>query len=210
MADATGGSQGFAQLVCLLGNFVDDEPSAEMLSSLEQVLAWLGGRYSIDTSTGATTSFLSRGSNRWPVGENVTVRTISGHRDVSQTACPGDRMYRRLEAEVPVAVARLRGASAVPTSAPSTATESTTTAVASISSTTLAPPALERGSSAAAGAPTSVAGTASSSSARPAAGDGGGPDRRLFGAGALVAGGLAAGAIAIRRRGGSKAEETPT
>ena len=59
VADATGGSQGFAQLICLLGDFTSQLPTAAAQDSLVKVLAWLAGRYSIDISAGATTSFIS-------------------------------------------------------------------------------------------------------------------------------------------------------
>ena len=107
MADATGGSQGFAQLVCLLGNFEENQPTAEMISSLEKVLAWLAVRYQIDPTPGSTTSFVSRGSNKWSAGTDVVARTISGHRDMSKTACPGKNVYPLLESVIPSNVAAL-------------------------------------------------------------------------------------------------------
>ncbi len=36
---------------------------------------------------------MSRGSNKLPRGSNVSTPVISGHRDVTFTACPGDRAY---------------------------------------------------------------------------------------------------------------------
>ncbi len=96
VADATGGSQGFAQLVCLLGDFSAELPTAATQDALVKVLAWLAGRYSIDISAGATTSFVSRGSQRWPAGTPVTTSTIAGHRDMSFTECPGNAFYPML------------------------------------------------------------------------------------------------------------------
>jgi hypothetical protein len=93
VADATGGSQGFAQLICLLGDFTSQAPTPAAQTSLVNVLAWLSGRYQIDIGAGATTSFISRGSQRWPAGTPVTTNTIAGHRDMSFTACPGDALY---------------------------------------------------------------------------------------------------------------------
>ena len=93
MADATGGSQGFAQLVCLVGDFSLVDPTPAMTDSLVHVLAWLGTRYGIDTYPDATTSFISRGSNRHKAGALVTTSTIAGHRDMSFTECPGDHVY---------------------------------------------------------------------------------------------------------------------
>jgi N-acetylmuramoyl-L-alanine amidase len=91
--DATAGSQGFAQLVCLLGDFTSVMPTPEAILSLRKTLAWLADRYGVDTAPAATVSFISRGSNLWPAGTTVTAATISGHRDMSQTACPGDTFY---------------------------------------------------------------------------------------------------------------------
>ena len=63
------------------------------MESLVKVLAWLSDRDHIDISPGATTSFVSRGSQRWPAGTPVTTSTIAGHRDMSFTECPGDALY---------------------------------------------------------------------------------------------------------------------
>jgi N-acetylmuramoyl-L-alanine amidase len=89
-ASATGGSQGWGQLVCLLGDFTSVQPTAAAQASLVKVLAWLADRYQIDTTPGATVSFVSRGSQRWPAGATVTATTIAPHRDMSYTSCPGD------------------------------------------------------------------------------------------------------------------------
>ncbi len=93
VADATGGSQGFAQLVCLLGDFTNTMPSNEAITSLTRVLAWLADRHGVATTPGSIVSFISRGSNKWPAGTEVTAATISGHRDMSETTCPGDTFY---------------------------------------------------------------------------------------------------------------------
>ena len=93
VADATGGSQGFGQLVCLLGSFNDVAPTPAAIDGLVKVLAWLGPRYGIDTTPGATTSFVSRGSNKWKAGVTITTPTIAGHRDMTYTDCPGNVLY---------------------------------------------------------------------------------------------------------------------
>ena len=89
-ADATGGNQGYAQLVCLLGNHVDVPPTAAAQTSLVRTLAWLAGRFSLNTYADAATTFVSRGSNKFPAGEVITTPIVSAHRDVTFTACPGD------------------------------------------------------------------------------------------------------------------------
>jgi hypothetical protein len=93
MADATGGSQGFAQLICLLGDFADTPPTQPALDALIKVLAWLSGRYAIDIAAGAAATFASRGSQRWTAGTTITTPTIAGHRDMSYTECPGSALY---------------------------------------------------------------------------------------------------------------------
>jgi len=93
VADATGGSQGFAQLVCVIGNFTKILPTAAQQAGLVRTLAWLADRHGLDTNPGATTTFVSRGSNRFKKGVGVTARTIGGHRDMSKTACPGNKFY---------------------------------------------------------------------------------------------------------------------
>ncbi len=98
VADATGGSQGFAQLICLIGDFTSQLPTAAAQASLVKVVAWLAGRYGIDIDPAATTSFISRGSQRWRKGTPVTTATIAGHRDMSFTVCPGDALYPMLPA----------------------------------------------------------------------------------------------------------------
>lgn len=96
VADATGGNQGFAQLICLIGNFVSEVPTTAAQESLMRLLIFLADRYQIDTDPNATVSFISRGSNRYPTGVPITTSTVSGHRDCSATACPGDVGYSLL------------------------------------------------------------------------------------------------------------------
>ena len=100
-ADATGGSQGFAQLVCLLGDFENNEPTTEMIDALSRLLGWLGHRYSIDLNQGHEVSFVSRGSNKWKRGVRVSARPISGHMDMTYTLCPGKNVYPLLAKAVP-------------------------------------------------------------------------------------------------------------
>lgn len=126
MADATGGNQGYAQLVCLIGDFTNELPSSEALHALARVLAWLGERYAIDTAPGSTVTFVSRGSNRWPVGQTVTTTTISGHRDMSATGCPGDTFYPLLIDEFPARVTALRESATTTTTSPPTPADQTT------------------------------------------------------------------------------------
>ena len=185
IGDATGGNQGFSQLVCLIGNFVDEEPTPEAVDALVRVLAWLAGREGVDVTPGATTTFTSRGSNRWPEGATVETTTIAGHRDMSQTACPGDAAYARVRGDLPALVAARVGAAAPTT----TSTAPPTTAPP----TTTPTPAT--------GAPPAPARAAGEVAARPGADDGGdGPPTALLG-GTAVTVAAAATALAVRFRG---------
>ena len=95
--DATGGSQGHAILCCFIGDFTGHEPTGPAVDAMTQLLAWLAERYRIDLTPGREVTFTSRGSNRWPAGSTVTTAPIAGHRDMSQTTCPGDAAYALIE-----------------------------------------------------------------------------------------------------------------
>jgi hypothetical protein len=189
--DATGGNQGFDQLVCLIGDFTSVMPSAAALAALEKVLAWLADRHHVETAAGSTATFVSRGSNRWPAGQEVTVPTISGHRQLSVTGCPGDTFFpyvrdRLTDRVRSVRVARVPPPTTVTTVAPTTTTPPTTEPA------TAAPTATTAGTVVESGAP----------AARPAR-PGASPSR-----GPVIVGGAAGGALvgvtaialAMRRR----------
>lgn len=137
---ATGGNQGFTQLVCVIGdtNLAPATPAAT--ASLVQVLAWLADRYGVSTAPGAEVTFTSRGSNKWPAGTPVTTPTITGHRDMSQTTCPGDSLYSYVTATLTADVAAAReGSAPSPAQTTSTTTTSTTTTTLPPSTTTIPP-----------------------------------------------------------------------
>jgi hypothetical protein len=135
--DATGGSQGYALLSCFVGDHSDAAPTTEAQAAMVSLLAWLAGTYSIDPAPGATTEFVSRGSNLHPKGKLVTTPTITGHRTMSHTTCPGDQAYALVRDSFP---ARVRDAL---NSTPSTAATATTTepaaAVTTSTPATIAP-----------------------------------------------------------------------
>jgi hypothetical protein len=78
------------------------------------LLAALANVFAIDTTPGAMTSLLSRGSNKWPAGKTVTTATIAGHRDMSLTACPGDAAYGLVRDAFPADVTALLAARSTP------------------------------------------------------------------------------------------------
>jgi hypothetical protein len=122
--DATGGSQGFAQLACFIGNHDKEPPSAEALDAMGRLLGALAARYAIDVHPGATASFVSRGSNLHPAGAHVTTPTIAGHREMSKTTCPGDACYPLVRSRlVPAAVAAAGLVAPTPAAVPSPAAD---------------------------------------------------------------------------------------
>lgn len=60
-------------------------------NSLKNLLGWRFGLYGIDPT--GTTLEISGGSSSIPEGQWVNVATISGHRDLGATGCPGDYAY---------------------------------------------------------------------------------------------------------------------
>ena len=131
--DATGGNQGYSQLVCLIGDFTDAPPTEEAQQALVATLSWLAARYGIDVSPGASVSFVSRGSNRWPEGTEVTTTAIAAHRDMSLTTCPGDAFYPMLASAITPAVADTAITSSSTTSTTVEAVDPPPTSVASAS-----------------------------------------------------------------------------
>lgn len=119
--DATGGSQGFAMLCSFVGDHRTVPPTPAAADSMVRLLAWQADTYGIDTTPGATTEFVSRGSNKHPAGATVTTTTIAGHRDMSSTECPGDAAYRLVLEDFPPRVALLRVATTTPTTTVTTA-----------------------------------------------------------------------------------------
>jgi hypothetical protein len=115
---ATGGSQGFAQICCFVGDHTTEPPTPEAQRSMVALLAALAERYGIDPTPGVMTTFVSRGSNRWPAGASVTTPTIAGHRDMSLTSCPGDAAYPLVRDAFPGQVAALLAARTPPAPAP--------------------------------------------------------------------------------------------
>lgn len=132
---ATGGNQGYSQLCCFIGDFSAAPPPPPALEAMYSLLAWLADRYHVDTSLGSTVTFTSLGSNKWPAGATVTVPTIAGHRDVSQTDCPGAACYALVRSTFPQEVTARRGAP-TPSPAPPTTAAATTTAPATTTPST--------------------------------------------------------------------------
>lgn len=186
--DATGGSQGFAQLCCFIGDHTVTPPTARALAAMTRLLAWLAVRDGVDLSAGRRVAFVSRGSNRWPRGARVTTDPVAGHRDMSLTECPGDALYPLVRSQL------LPQARALAATARATVTATSGTDGPSLSPSPSSSPAQHRS--------TSPAANSASAGAVPATSDEGFTLRDSFPVlGVLgVAGGAALAARVARRR----------
>jgi hypothetical protein len=186
-ADATGGSQGFAQLCCFLGDHSSEPPSAAAQQSMGALLGWLAQRHGVDLSDGARARFTSRGSNRYPAGSAVDVATVSGHRDVSQTACPGNAAYALVTDGTFRRLARGAGGSAPTTAPPPTTTPSTTRPPASSSTAATSTTSSPTSTSTTLRPATTTAGRLEAAPAQGSTDDGSGWVQGTIGAGVLAA-----------------------
>ena len=92
-------AQGFntgAVGIALLGTYEDVSPSAAAQDAIARLIAWRLDVAHVDPT--AFLTFISGGSDRYPIGVPVLLNGVSGHRDTGFTACPGDLLYGRLGA----------------------------------------------------------------------------------------------------------------
>ncbi|MFE1785587.1 N-acetylmuramoyl-L-alanine amidase [Streptomyces sp. NPDC059506] len=81
--------------VAVLGTYSSARPTADALDGVAKLTAWKLGLYGRDA--GGRTTLVSGGNGKYPKGERVSVRVISGHRDGFSTDCPGAELYNRLD-----------------------------------------------------------------------------------------------------------------
>jgi N-acetylmuramoyl-L-alanine amidase len=98
-------------------------PSSAMLSSIARVVAWkLGLNYLDPMGSSVLVSSGTSGTNlNHPAGQHVTTPTVSGHRDVDATACPGNRLYPMLPTIRAMALADMQAGVVTPTLTAATA-----------------------------------------------------------------------------------------
>lgn len=85
--------------VALIGNYVSEEPGANGIKGLIELIEYVG--YQADLDLVSTHSFQ---------GKNIPV--VAGHRDVNYTECPGEKLYNMLS---DIAKAAAAGQSGLPT-----------------------------------------------------------------------------------------------
>lgn len=83
--------------VAQIGNFQETETPWAMTAATRQLVGWKLGHHGIDPK--ATTTVTNRTGSTFegvPNGGEVTIPTVSGHRDLGTSACPGDHSYGTL------------------------------------------------------------------------------------------------------------------
>jgi hypothetical protein len=92
----TGGFNTGTMGISMMGTFTSAQPPADMLESVARVIAWKFDRAGVDPQANVT--LISGGNSKFSSGTPVSVRTISGHRDLYATECPGGVAYQGLQA----------------------------------------------------------------------------------------------------------------
>ena len=82
--------------VALLGTYGSAAPPKAAQDALMRLLAWRLDLAHVDPTSISTV--ISGGSERYPRGIPVLLRSVSGHRDTGFTECPGGQLYARLGA----------------------------------------------------------------------------------------------------------------
>ncbi|MEY2460716.1 MAG: hypothetical protein QOG30_2546, partial [Acidimicrobiaceae bacterium] len=89
-----GGFNGRSTGVSLIGDFTSTSVPAATYQSLRALLDWKLALHHIDPlgTVQRTVSESDCNCQNWPPGTTVTIPTISGHRDLDSTGCPGEFM----------------------------------------------------------------------------------------------------------------------
>ncbi|MFL6288154.1 MAG: N-acetylmuramoyl-L-alanine amidase [Actinomycetes bacterium] len=92
---ATGGFNTDTLSIVAIGNFQTARATDALVSGIAKVAAYRLSRFYRDPF-GHKTLKAEVGSSRYAAGTKVRFKVISGHRDSNYTACPGNKLYRRL------------------------------------------------------------------------------------------------------------------
>jgi hypothetical protein len=83
--------------VAQVGNFQQTQTPWAMTASTRQLVGWKLGLHGIDPAgTTTLTNRTGRTIKGVPNGGQVPVSTVTGHRDLGSTSCPGDHSYKTL------------------------------------------------------------------------------------------------------------------
>ncbi|WP_432534875.1 N-acetylmuramoyl-L-alanine amidase [Kineococcus arenarius] len=83
--------------VSMMGDYTSVAPSAACLESIAQVIAWKFSLHGIDPAGTTRLTSAGGGTARYAKGTTVTLRTVSAHRDVGYTACPGNVGFTKMD-----------------------------------------------------------------------------------------------------------------
>jgi len=92
----TGGFNTNSFGVSVIGTYTSAGLPAAARGALESVLAWKLGMYSQHPGANATLTSGGSANSRYPAGQVVSFRAVSGHRDAAFTECPGDQIYGQI------------------------------------------------------------------------------------------------------------------
>ncbi len=79
--------------ISVMGNFDVAKPPSAVVPAIEKIMAWKSAQYEINPLAKVTLTSEGGGTSRYAAGVRVSVSTLSGHRDVGSTACPGKYLY---------------------------------------------------------------------------------------------------------------------
>jgi hypothetical protein len=96
--------------VAVIGEYGAAPLSSEGYGALKGLLAWKLSIHNVNPNTQITVT-AGAGSGKYLEGTPATIWTISGHRDVGTTACPGDNIYKELPALRPDVASAALGSS---------------------------------------------------------------------------------------------------
>jgi N-acetylmuramoyl-L-alanine amidase len=84
--------------VAMMGNFDTVAVPAATRAAVEAVFAWKFARWKVNPTGTVRLTSAGGGTSKYPAGAVVTKNTLSGHRDVGNTECPGTNGYALLPA----------------------------------------------------------------------------------------------------------------
>ncbi|MEJ2870092.1 N-acetylmuramoyl-L-alanine amidase [Actinomycetospora sp. OC33-EN08] len=83
--------------IAMMGNLNDAAPTPATLTSVEKLAAWkLGGMYR-DAAAKVTLTSNGGGTSKFAKGSDATVDAVFAHRDVGNTACPGNAGFAAMD-----------------------------------------------------------------------------------------------------------------
>ncbi|HEV8178112.1 MAG TPA: N-acetylmuramoyl-L-alanine amidase, partial [Gemmatimonadales bacterium] len=80
-----------------LGDFQKESPTKDALKAQADLIKWLADIHGFKTDGKVKVKSQGGTGNRYDNGEKAKIDAISGHRDVTQTDCPGDKLYGELK-----------------------------------------------------------------------------------------------------------------